>query len=131
MQLTGDPQPFLIATPPLLLVSLGEDSRTLEVIRRTEVFAWYNLVGSVATAAGALGGGLVCQVFIHAGVSGAPVYRPIIVGYGVIGLVLAGVFFFLSRAAEAPSTNVATARRLRRVTFSGRAQRAKFSLQAP
>src|SRR5581483_2288346 len=58
---------------------------------RTSLYAWYNLSGSFATAIGSLAAGAV---------STAVGYRSVIEGYGVLGLVLAAMFAFLSPNVE-------------------------------
>ena len=68
----------------------------------TQVFAWYNLVGSCATAAGALCGGGLTQLIQQVGISPLNSYRTILVLYGVMGVLLAGLFTQLSPAVEAP-----------------------------
>jgi len=72
---------------------------------RTEVLAWYTLVGSFATALGALAAGMVTRG-LHA-TSNPPVagYRAVVVLYAVIGATLAALFAGLSRAAEATSSS--------------------------
>jgi MFS family permease len=86
---------------PFLSIEQAALSQLVPPERRTGVFAWYNLVGSLATALGALGGGGVTQLVQRAGVTGAASYRPLIIGYAAFGLVLAAAFLRLSRAAEA------------------------------
>jgi MFS family permease len=88
---------------PFLAIEQAALSQTIEDGQRTAVFAWYNLVGSVTAAFGALVGGVACQDFLRMGVTGASVYRPIVAAYAVVGLVLALSFMFLSRAAELPN----------------------------
>lgn len=68
--------------------------------RRTRVFAWYNLVGSFATAAGALTGGLAVQALDAAGVDPLWSHRAVILGYAVAGAGLALLFLGLSRSVE-------------------------------
>jgi len=68
---------------------------------RTKIFAWYNLAGSFATALGALGGGGLVQALQDSGVSPLGSYRAIVIGYAVIGIMLAGLFTRLSPAVEA------------------------------
>jgi MFS family permease len=68
---------------------------------RTSVFAWYNLAGYVATAAGALIGGTAAQAMQMAGWSPLDSYRAIVVVYGLLGLVLAVLFAQLSLDVEA------------------------------
>ena len=46
---------------PFLSIEQAALSQTIPDERRTAIFAWYNLVGSVAAAVGALVGGFACQ----------------------------------------------------------------------
>jgi len=87
---------------PFLSVEQAALAQAVPNERRTEVFAWYNLVGSLATALGALCGGALTQWLQNQGVSEAESYRPLAVGYAMIGLLLAVLFTRLSPAAEAP-----------------------------
>ena len=52
---------------PFLAVEQAALSQTVHDLRRTATFAWYNLVGYVATATGALGAGLVSQALLDGG----------------------------------------------------------------
>ena len=85
---------------PFLPIEQAALSQTLHNERRTSVFAWYNFVGSVATALGALLGGLIVQLMQDAGFTGTSLYRPLLIVYGGIGLLLVIMFAFLSHAAE-------------------------------
>jgi MFS family permease len=87
---------------PFLSIEQAALSQTVPDERRTAVFAWYNLVGSLAAALGALAGGFACRHFLRAGMTGADVYRPVVVAYCVVGLLLAVGFVGLSPAAESP-----------------------------
>jgi MFS family permease len=86
---------------PFLSIEQAALSQTIADDRRTAAFAWYHLAGSVAAALGALVGGFASSQFATAGLSGAAVYRPLVVAYAVVGLLLALAFTQLSRAAEA------------------------------
>ena len=67
---------------------------------RTRLFAWYNLSGSLATALGSLAGGwLSLKIGVLAG-SELAGYRAVVVGYALIGLVLAAFFWKLSPSVE-------------------------------
>ena len=90
---------------PFLPIEQAALAQTLPSERRTTVFAWYNLVGSMATALGALCGGLLTQLLQNSGFTGASVYRPLLFVYGAIGLLLVLVFAFLSPATEVRPTN--------------------------
>src|ERR1700751_1783367 len=54
---------------PFLPVEQAALSQLVPDERRTHIFAWYNLVGSFATAAGALMGGSLTQLLQQVGVS--------------------------------------------------------------
>ncbi len=58
---------------------------------RTSVFAWYTLVGAVATAAGSLAGGALSR---------GSHYRDVVLLYAAVGVLLCFWFTQLSRAAE-------------------------------
>jgi MFS family permease len=85
---------------PFLPVEQAALSQIVPDERRTQVFAWYNLAGSFATAAGALGGGGMTQLLQQAGMSPLNSYRTIVVLYGVIGLLLVLLFTQLSSSVE-------------------------------
>src|SRR5262245_12901326 len=63
---------------PFLAIEQSSLSQAIAGERRTTVFAWYNLAGSVATAIGALCGGLITQLGLRAGLVGAAPYRPVV-----------------------------------------------------
>src|SRR5438270_7763560 len=86
---------------PFLSVEQAALSHVLADERRTDVFAWYNLVGSFSTALGALAGGLIAGASPHFGLMGAAAYRPVLLAYAGIGVALIGGFAFLSSAVEA------------------------------
>ena len=85
---------------PFLPVEQAALSHVVPDERRTDVFAWYNLVGSFATALGALAGGLIAGASQQFGFTGAAIYRPIFVVYAGIGLAMIGGFTLLSSAVE-------------------------------
>jgi MFS family permease len=85
---------------PFLSIEQAALSQILPGERRTSVFAWYHLVGAMATAAGSLCGGLFAQWFEQHGLAEDAAYRPIVIGYGVAGLLLVAMFARLSRAVE-------------------------------
>ncbi|HXZ43784.1 MAG TPA: MFS transporter, partial [archaeon] len=70
------------------------------------VFAWYNLVGSFATAAGSLAGGGLARLGQEWGMTPLGSYRVVLVGYALMGLVLAWVFRRLSPAVEVRPTRL-------------------------
>jgi MFS family permease len=85
---------------PFLSIEQAALSQIVPGQLRTRVFAWYNLLGSFATALGALCGGMGAQWLHEAGYRGADTYRPLVIIYGGIGLLLAGGFAWASRAVE-------------------------------
>src|SRR5258707_6142391 len=86
---------------PFLSVEQAALSQIVPDGRRTQVFAWYNLVGSFATAAGALCGGGLTELLQQVGIIPLNSYRTVVVVYGVIGLLLALLFTRLSASVEA------------------------------
>lgn len=85
---------------PFLSIEQAALSQIVAGQQRTKVFAWYNLLGSCATACGALCGGVGAQWLQAAGHSGAGIYRPLVIAYGAIGLLLALGFALVSKAVE-------------------------------
>ena len=96
---------------PFLAVEQASLSQTVPGRDRTRVFGWYNLVGSLATASGALVAGLAAQLLQAGGAGQVDSYRAIVLGYALVGIVLALLFTRLSGAIEvpaAPDVSVAT-----------------------
>lgn len=85
---------------PFLSIEQAALSQLVPEGQRVEVFAWYNLVGSLATASGALCGGGAAQLVQWFGINGPSRYQPLVIGYASVGLVLAWAFIRLSPAAE-------------------------------
>jgi MFS family permease len=83
---------------------------------RTDVFAWYTLVGSVATALGALAAGTLTQVLQKTTTAPVDSYRIVVMLYAGLGVVLAVLFTRVSPAAEASTLGE---RRAFRATFAG------------
>jgi Major Facilitator Superfamily len=77
-------------------------------VRRTPVFAWYNLAGSIATAVGSLAGGLLASALQGAGASPLESYRGIVIGYAIVGILLAIGFARVTSAVEAPRIDRST-----------------------
>ncbi len=86
---------------PFLSVEQAALSHIVSDERRTDVFAWYNLVGSFSTALGALAGGLIAEASPHFGLTGAAAFRPVLLAYAGIGVALIAGFSLLSSAIEA------------------------------
>jgi MFS family permease len=67
---------------------------------RTSLFAWYNLAGSFATAAGSLAGGFLSGLLMSRGFGAVASYRSAIIAYAILGGILAMVFAGVSPAIE-------------------------------
>ncbi len=87
---------------PFLAVEQAALAQAIPAERRTGVFAWYNLVGSLATAVGSLCGGALAGGLQGGGVSPLGSYRVLAAGYAALGLGLAVLFLRLSPGAEVP-----------------------------
>jgi len=88
---------------PFLSIEQASLSQLLPGERRTNVFAWYNLAGSFATALGALSGGWLSQALQAGGWTSIDSYRAVLAGYALVGLVIMLCFFGVSRAVEVPA----------------------------
>ena len=87
---------------PFLAVEQAALSQATPDARRTPTFAWYNLAGYIATAFGALAAGFLSQGLLAAGFAAVDAYRAIVIGYAIVGLLMAVVFERVSPAVEAP-----------------------------
>ena len=85
---------------PFLSIEQAGLSQIIPGELRTRVFAWYNLIGSFATAFGALAGGGLTQVLQGAGMTPLESYRAVVIGYAAMGTLLCLLFTRLSPAAE-------------------------------
>ena len=86
---------------PFLSIEQAALSHVVSDRTRTEVFAWYTLTGSVATALGSLAGGIATRVLQRTTIAPVDSYRFVVILYAALGIVLALLFARLSRAAEA------------------------------
>jgi MFS family permease len=98
---------------PFLAVEQAALSQIVPDKKRTSVFARYNLMGSFATAFGALVGGGLSSILQKAGVTPVDSYRAMLLGYAAIGVLLASLFIGLSSAVEVsrPDESVTSHRR--------------------
>ncbi len=87
---------------PFLAIEQASLTQLIPGEQRTRVFAWYNLVGSFATALGALTGGGLSQLLLNSGVQPILAYRIVVLGYSVIGILLGVLFARLNPIIEAP-----------------------------
>jgi MFS family permease len=108
---------------PFLSIEQAALPQTTSDAARTQVFAWYNLVGACAAALGALSGGVVAQVLQHAWLTPLASYRVLLLAYAGLGAVLGLLFTRLSPAVEVPmgisvpATNAVGLHRSRRVVY--------------
>jgi MFS family permease len=86
---------------PFLPIEQAAISEEVEGDERTRLFAWYNFIGSIATALGALVAGWTIGWSAHVGMTEISSYRGIFVGYAGIGVLLAVGFAFASPKVEA------------------------------
>ena len=87
---------------PFLSIEQSALSQIVSNEQRTQVFAWYNLVGSFTTALGSLSGGVLVQALQGIGVKPLGSYRAIVMGYAIIGAILGLLFTRLSSTVEIP-----------------------------
>src|ERR1700694_2818869 len=73
---------------PFLSIEQAALSHVVSQRSRTEVFAWYTLAGSVATAMGALFGGMVTHGLQNSSLTPAGTYRVVVVLYAALGVVV-------------------------------------------
>jgi MFS family permease len=86
---------------PFLSIEQAALSQLVPEQRRVEIFAWYSVIGSLATALGALCGGGATQLAQWLGIGGPSRYRPLVVAYALVGLALTCACIRLSSAVEA------------------------------
>jgi MFS family permease len=87
---------------PFLSIEQASISHIIPNEQRTSVFAWYNLVGSFATALGALVSGGLVQILQDRGVLALDSYRVVVIGYAAVGAILILFFSRLSANIEVP-----------------------------
>ena len=78
--------------------------------RRRTPFAWYNLVGSFATATGALAGGWLAQILQSNEWPALEAYRVVLAGYALGGLILLLLFLNLTKSVEVKAIHDGTKR---------------------
>jgi len=85
---------------PFLSIEQASLSHLIPPSSRTEVFAWYTLTGSMATALGALFGGVVTQFLQQRLMTPMASYRSIVLLYAFLGIILACLFTRISSLVE-------------------------------
>jgi MFS family permease len=114
---------------PFLAVEQAALTEVVPGRRRTATFAWYNLVGYVATATGALAAGLLGQMLLSAGYIPVDAYRAVVIGYAVIGLLMAAIAARLGPSIEVETPRAAEVGVARRLGL-GRSRSVVFRLSA-
>jgi MFS family permease len=95
---------------PFLSIEQSSLSQIVGDKERTRVFAYYNLLGSIATGLGAISGGWIAQAVQSAGSSPLESYRSVVLGYALLGIVLLLLFLQLSTKIEVPKAKVSRMR---------------------
>jgi MFS family permease len=93
---------------PFLPIEQAALAHVVTPSSRTQMFAWYTLTGSFATALGSVCGGLISQSLKKATVPLVDGYRAVLFLYAFLGLVLLVVFSRLSSATEVSEVERAT-----------------------
>jgi MFS family permease len=87
---------------PFLAIEQAALTQAVPSERRTQVFAWYALAGSFATALGSLCGGALSHLLQGRGASPLAANRAVVLGYSVLGAALLLLFTRLGPSAEPP-----------------------------
>ncbi len=111
---------------PFLSVEQASLTQLISNEKRTHFFAWYNLVGSFATATGALAGGWLAQSLQLSGWTALESYRFVLMGYALGGFILLLLFFNVSQSIEVKGQTDST----RRVLGLHRSRKVVFKLSA-
>ena len=102
---------------PFLSIEQAALSHVVSPEVRTEVFAWYTLAGSVATALGALCAGAVTDVLQKSAMAPVTSYRIVVIVYAALGAALALLFVRLTPETEVREAQGIAVRNLK--TFFG------------
>lgn len=90
---------------PFLSIEQASLSHVISNKYRTKIFAWYSLVGSLSTAAGALCVGFFVHKSVQMGMSNLSSYRFVLILYALFGAVLLLFFYRLSPDIEVEKNN--------------------------
>jgi len=90
---------------PFLAIEQAALAQVVPGVHRTRIFAWYALVGSLATATGALVGGGLSQLLQNRGLPEVQSYQIILFGYAAIGVGMGLLFSRLSSAMEVSTSD--------------------------
>ncbi len=95
---------------PFLSVEQAGLTQLIRNKSRTQFFAWYALVGSLATATGALAGGWLAQILQDNGWAALESYRVVLIGYAFGGILLLLLFLNLTKSIEVETAQDTTKR---------------------
>ncbi len=95
---------------PFLSVEQAGLTQLIQNKSRTQFFAWYALVGSLATATGALAGGWLAQELQDNGWAALESYRVVLIGYAFGGIILLLLFLNLTKSIEVETAQDTTKR---------------------
>jgi MFS family permease len=117
---------------PFLSIEQAALSHVVTDRTRTEVFAWYTLAGSLATALGALTGGSLTHALQRTAMTPVNSYRMVVILYAALGVLLAILFSRVSGAAETSSMGEKRAFRATLAGLSGleRSRQVVFKLSS-
>lgn len=90
---------------PFLAIEQAGLAQKVPARDRTRMFAWYNLAGYVATAIGAVVGGVLASQLQQQGWTAESTYRLLLWSYAAFGILLAILAWQLSPAVEAMSAH--------------------------
>ena len=93
---------------PFLPVEQAGLTQIIPNEKRTSIFAWYNLVGSFATATGALSSGWLAQLLQAQGMPAGAAYRVVLMGYAAGGFLIMLLFLWLTPDVEIPAAEKAS-----------------------
>ncbi|HWP49839.1 MAG TPA: MFS transporter [Candidatus Limnocylindrales bacterium] len=91
---------------PFLSIEQAALPQTVPNKYRTQIFAWYNLIGSFATALGSFNAGLLVEILQHRGTTPLNSYRAVVMGYALLGIALGLLFAKLSPGVEVEQTQL-------------------------
>jgi MFS family permease len=115
---------------PFLSIEQAALSHVVSPAMRTEVFAWYTLAGSVATALGALCAGSIADVLQKTAMAPVMSYRVVVIAYAALGVILALLFLRLTPETEVRETQGVSARNLKTFFGVGRSHRVVLKLSS-
>jgi len=111
---------------PFLSVEQASLTQLVSNEKRTQVFAWYNLAGSFATATGALTGGWLAQGLQNNDWTALDAYRIVLTGYAIGGVLLLLLFLSLTKSIEVAPQQ----KEIKRVLGLHRSRKVVFKLSA-